>query len=295
MKPELGDILSALSDEHSITILMQASTGLKGDSSTHKSIGLSKKQYYTRLNRLVKLGLISRNNGLYRYTALGALVINTQLKPLEDALTNYWSLLAIDELKRSKVIPQQEQDKIVEIILNKNLVNARGLDGSSRTATVFSTYDDLVKESLRLISSAKSEIFIASRYFEPDVSNLLLEKFKEGVALNILDGNPSGATLVSRLRAALDNPESRSLAEAVLNSSKVRIKRSTLEYSFIVVDGENCGVEIVNPLNPQEFNLAIELSDKKLSQKMINLFEDQCKSAEVDIKVEILNKNNSSN
>ncbi len=295
MKPELGDILSALSDEHSITILMQASAGFKGDSSTHKSIGLSKKQYYTRLNRLVKLGLISRNNGLYRYTALGALVINTQLKPLEDALTNYWSLLAIDELKRSKVIPQQEQDKIVEIILNKNLVNARGLDGSSRTATVFSTYDDLVKESLRLISSAKSEIFIASRYFEPDVSNLLLEKFKEGVALNILDGNPSGATLVSRLRAALDNPESRSLAEAVLNSSKVRIKRSTLEYSFIVVDGENCGVEIVNPLNPQEFNLAIELSDKKLSQKMINLFEDQCKSAEVDIKVEILNKNNSSN
>ena len=295
MKPELGDILSALSDEHSITILMQASAGLKGDSSTHKSIGLSKKQYYTRLNRLVKLGLISRNNGLYRYTALGALVINTQLKPLEDALTNYWSLLAIDELKRSKVIPQQEQDKIVEIILNKNLVNARGLDGSRRTATVFSTYDDLVKESLRLISSAKSEIFIASRYFELDVSNLLLEKFREGVALNILDGNPSGATLVSRLRAALDNPESRSLAEAVLKSSKVRIKRSTLEYSFIVVDGENCGVEIVNPLNPQEFNLAIELSDKKLSQKMINLFEDQCKSAEVDIKVEILNKNNSSN
>ncbi|OHE54580.1 MAG: hypothetical protein A3K61_02660 [Thaumarchaeota archaeon RBG_16_49_8] len=110
-----------------------------------------------------------------------------------------------------------------------------------------------------------------------------------------MDGNPSGATLVSRLRAALDNPESRSLAEAVLKSSKVRIKRSTLEYSFIVVDGENCGVEIVNPLNPQEFNLAIELSDKKLSQKMINLFEDQCKSAEVDIKVEILNKNNSSN
>ncbi|MCL4436087.1 MAG: hypothetical protein M1503_00180 [Thaumarchaeota archaeon] len=290
MKPELEDILSALADEHSIKILMQAATGLKGDSSTHKNIGLSKKQYYTRLNRLVRLGLISRNNGLYRYTALGAIVINTQLKPLEEALNSYWSLLAIDELKRSKVIPQQEQDKIAEIILNKNFINARGLDGGSRKATVFSTHDDAVRESLKLINSAKSEIFVVSRCFEPEVSKLLLGKFRTGVALNILDGNPSGASFTAQLRDLLDNPESKSLTVALLKSTKVRIKRRALEYSFIVVDGEHCGIEIANPLNTQEFNLAIGLSDKEQSQKMIALFEELCKSAEADIKVEISNE-----
>jgi predicted transcriptional regulator len=237
LKPEIEDILAALGDKYSIRMFRQASKGLIGGQSAPGEMGLSKKQFYQRLNKLLKMGLITKSEGLYRHTALGTLVHNVQIRPLEDALANYWNLKVIDELKQSGSIPKQEQERVAESLLSMSSHKALFIHENVCPSKVLVTYDELVKEILRLIQLAKRDIFIASRYFEPTVSLRLMDKVREGVALHILDGNSSGTSLVSRLQAALDDPAVRSLAEKALRSSKVRVRNSTVDYSLIVGDG----------------------------------------------------------
>lgn len=282
-RPNLEDILGALADKHSIRIFKQASTGLKSGQSGLEKIGLTKKQFYSRLKKLVNLGLISKGEGVYKHTSLGTLVNSTQIKPMEEALIDYWDLLAIDELKQSKLIPQQERERIIQSIINETRLK-NYLTQESQPIKIIKTYDELTREVLRLIDLARSEIFIASRYYEPNVSLRMMKKLGEGTSLNILDGNPSGTSLVSRLKTALNDPATRSLAKAMLESPKVRIRNRILEYSFIVVDEEYCGFEVVNPLSPHEFNLAVEFKDQELSRKMIGLFENLWASSELPIR-----------
>lgn len=290
MKPKIEDILDALSNEHSIKIFKQTSTGLKSGKNGIKKTGLTKKQFYNRLNRLINLGLVSKTKGIYKHTSLGTIVNSTQIKPLEEALIDYWNLRAIDELKNSKNIPLQEQEKIAKSIINKNKLNEYSLQNENQPSKIMNTYNELMKEVLRLISLAENEIFIASRYYEPNVSLKLMEKFRECVTLNILDGNPSGTSLTSRLKSALNDPSMRIIAKDMLDSNKVRIKNKILNYSFIVVDGNYCGFEIIDPLNPHEFNIAAEFKDHRVSQKMINLFENLWASSEEPIKNPASNK-----
>lgn len=283
-RPKSVEILEALANESSIKIFKQASTGLKSGETVLEKMGLTKRQFYSRLKKLVNLGLISKTEGVYKHTSLGSLVNSIQIKPLEEALVNYWNLLAIDELKQSKVIPQQEQERIVQSIINKSRLQEYLIQDGGQPTKIMSTYDELVREILRLIDLARSEIYIASRYYEPNVSLRIMEKFGEGVSLNILDGNPSGTSLVTRLKTALNDPATHSLAKAMLESPKVRIKNRILEYSFIVVDGQYCGFEVVNPLNPHGFNLAVEFKNQEISRKMIDLFENLWTSSEIPIK-----------
>ncbi len=282
-RPKIADILGALSDNYSIKIFKQTSTGLKSGQEGLEKMGLTKKQFYSRLNKLVGLGLIFKTGGIYKHTSLGVLVNSTQIKPLEEALINYWNLLAVDELKQSKVIPQQEQETIVQSILD-NAKLKEFFILNSQPIKVMKTYDELTKEVLKLIGSAKKSIYIASRYHEPNVSYRIMEKFGEGVSLNILDGNPSGTSFALRLKAALNDPANNLLAKAMLESDKVRLRNRVLDYSFIVVDEKYCGFEVVNPLSPHEFNLAVEFIDQEVSQKLIDIFEKLWLSSETSIK-----------
>jgi len=280
-KPNLQDIFEALSNEHSLKMFKQGSTGLRSKSEDIEKMGLTKKQFYSRLKKLVKLGLLIRVKGRYIHTALGGFVNSIQIKPLEEALANYWNLLAIDELKKSKVIPEQEQEKIIKSITENSDLNEYLSNNKHEPIKIIKKYEDLAKEVLNLIDSAKTEIFIASRYYEPQVSLRLMRKFSEGVSLHILDGNPSGTPLQTRLEAALKDPKTQHIAKAMLESPKVRLKNKLLTSSFIIIDGEYCGFEIVDPLKPHEFNLAVEFRDKEISQKMKTQFENLWKAPEL--------------
>ena len=276
------DIFAALSDEASIRILKLASTGLGTGPDVPKSVGLTPKQLYTRTRRLLETGLIAKDEGSYRLTSLGLTVANILVKSLEESLANYWKLVAIDELTQSKSIPQKELEKVTRSLLVGTGLGGHLTDGKRQATKIIATYEDLVKEVSRLIESAKTEIHIASRYYEPEVSKRLIEKFGKGVILNILDGNPSGTSLVSRLRAAstAGDPATQAVVKAVLESPKVRIRSLPMEYSFIVIDRRFCGFEVVSPLNPHEFKLAVEFEEDELAQTMVELFEKLWNKAE---------------
>ena len=119
-------IFSILSDKTSLNILKAAYSGLKASSTYYNHIGaskLSKKQFYVRLKRLRKAGLIEKQDGsFYRTTTLGSLVYNSHIKTLEEALANYWQLKAIDIVKARKDFPSKEKEMVIEeIIKGSNL------------------------------------------------------------------------------------------------------------------------------------------------------------------------------
>ena len=82
-------------------------------------LGLSKRQYYDRINNLLKAGLIRRQKGRYELSSFGK-VIFSLYKIAEKASGIYWKLEAIDNIKMSDKSHLAEFDymKIIDILLN---------------------------------------------------------------------------------------------------------------------------------------------------------------------------------
>ena len=65
---------------------------------------MTRKEYYLRLARLVKLDLIKRVEGRYILTTFGEVVYQVQLR-LAVAVNNRWKLIAFDTLYSDDTIP----------------------------------------------------------------------------------------------------------------------------------------------------------------------------------------------
>jgi predicted transcriptional regulator len=100
-------IFSTLADKLSMNIITAASRGLKSNSN-----GLtdqSKKQYYSRLKRLVDAGLLEKQESLYKLTTFGSLVYENHFKTMEKIVPNYWQIKSIDVLKSRNDFPLEKK------------------------------------------------------------------------------------------------------------------------------------------------------------------------------------------
>ena len=116
--PDSFELFSLLSDRGSVNLLKAAYTGLKTNSSNFVG-NLSKRQYYTRLRRLCDFGMIEKRDvgvagmSMYRTTTLGSIIYNGHIKTMEQTLSNYWELKAIDILKTNPNFPPVQKDAII--------------------------------------------------------------------------------------------------------------------------------------------------------------------------------------
>ena len=71
------------------------------------------------MSRMTKTGLIQRKNGKYFLTSLGKVTYKAQTM-IENALTDYWKLKAIDSLDSSinTRLSQEEHDKILNTLID---------------------------------------------------------------------------------------------------------------------------------------------------------------------------------
>jgi hypothetical protein len=130
-----------------------------------------------------------------------------------------------------------------------------------------------------MVSSAKYEIYIAPRYYEPAVGNMILTKFAEGIALHILDSDVCGVSFEKRLRtASVHDARNRELILKFLDTPDLLTEVERLDYSFIVVDGKMCGVELVNPTNPDNFSCALKLENENLARELVEIFHSLAES-----------------
>ncbi len=276
-------VFSLLADRHSANILRASFSGMRA-SSTNYIGNLSKKQFYVRLKRLCYAGLIEKRGSFYRTTTFGSLIFNSQVKTMEETISSYWQLKSIDVLRARTDFPSEEKETIVNEILGttelKSILNSTHLTGFN----IIKNYEALIVEVLSLLEKAEKEVYFATRYHQPHVSNKVFEKFGKGVVLHVLDGNPEQISVENRLNAIIRTPpnqDSSNLVERLLRSNRFDLLRlPELPISFIVVDATHVVYETVNYSNPEQFTTAIsKYNDQYLAQQFIQYFKYLSKDA----------------
>jgi predicted transcriptional regulator len=112
-------VLSAIADKQSLELFRYIAVK-NGDSDSLKTAtNLTRKQYYSRMSRMAKAGLIKRKNGKHYLTAFGKVIYDAQTT-IEKAVDNYWKLKAIDSLEMSDELPREERLKLIDNLLNNN-------------------------------------------------------------------------------------------------------------------------------------------------------------------------------
>lgn len=280
----MEQIFSILADRHSVNILKMAYSGFKASGTSYAG-SLSKKQFYVRLKRLRDSGLVEKRSCMYRATTFGSLLYNGHIKTLEEILTNYWNLKAVDLLKSRQDFPLQQKEKVIDEIIKstslRSIVNGTHLSGFS----VIKDYNRLVIEVTKLMESAQHEVFMASRYHDPHFSKLMFKKIAEGVKMHLLDSLPDQISVENRLNAVLRTPPNREtfeMVDKIVKSGRFDLRRKPITASFIVVDGTTVCYETTSYANPEQFTLAIShYDDPYLAKRFIDYYNTLASDATV--------------
>jgi predicted transcriptional regulator len=115
----VDNVLAAISDKESLQLFRYIASK-NGDSDRLRTeTNLTRKQYYSRLSRMTKAGLVRRKNGKHSLTAFGKVVYDAETT-IEKAINSYWKLKAIDSLELSDELPKEERIKLIDNLLDNN-------------------------------------------------------------------------------------------------------------------------------------------------------------------------------
>src|SRR6266516_3828493 len=93
----VSETLTAISDDKSLVLFNTIALSSGNTDILISKLGLTRKQYYSRMYALTNAGLITRSNGKYSLTSFGKIVYEAQIL-IGKAKQNYWKLKAIDSI-----------------------------------------------------------------------------------------------------------------------------------------------------------------------------------------------------
>jgi predicted transcriptional regulator len=113
----VASILRTIADDKSLELFKMIAQGAIDSETLKNKTKLTRKQYYSRLSRMTKVGLVRKKSGKYLLTAFGKIAFDAQTT-LENGLNSYWKLKAIDSLEVSNELPKEEQQKLIDALLD---------------------------------------------------------------------------------------------------------------------------------------------------------------------------------
>jgi predicted transcriptional regulator len=126
--PIISEVLDAIADDKALTMFNTIALNAGKSDILISTLDLTRKQFYSKIERLIRHGLISRRNGRYYLTTLGKVVYELQ-NTLGVALDNYWRLKAIDSLQNPASLPHSQLNQLVDSLLEnevlKNMILAK--------------------------------------------------------------------------------------------------------------------------------------------------------------------------
>jgi hypothetical protein len=117
------DILKSISDDNGL-ILFNTIALANGESEIQiRKLGLTSKQFYSRISKLTKADLIKRKYGRYSLTVLGRVVYEAHTT-IGKALMYYWKLKAIESIETSSSIklPKDDLAKLVDTLIDNQQI-----------------------------------------------------------------------------------------------------------------------------------------------------------------------------
>jgi len=117
--PQISEVLKAISDDKALTLFNTVALSTGKTDMLLSTMNLTRKQYYSKMERLSKQGLLVRKGGRYYLTTLGKVLYELQ-NTLGVALDNYWKLKAIDSLLTPPALPEFELNNMIDTLLENN-------------------------------------------------------------------------------------------------------------------------------------------------------------------------------
>ena len=117
------DILKSMSDDKCL-ILFNTIALANGESEIQiRKLGLTSKQFYSRISKLTKADLIKRKYGRYSLTVLGRVVYDAHTT-IGKALMYYWKLKAIESIETSPSVklPKDDLAKLVDTLIDNQQI-----------------------------------------------------------------------------------------------------------------------------------------------------------------------------
>jgi predicted transcriptional regulator len=117
------DILRALSEDKAFILFNTIALGEGHDSNILiKKLGITPHQYNSRILRIVKAGLVKKENRKYIATALGNVVFDA-VSMVGKALENYWALKVIESLQsRATSDTAENVSKIIDTLIDDHKI-----------------------------------------------------------------------------------------------------------------------------------------------------------------------------
>ena len=109
-------VMAVLSDTKSFYLLSKIAIAEADSQFLISETKLSAKAFYSRMSRLLKIGVINRKSGKYSLTSFGKIVCHA-LDLITRALNNYWRLSALDSVGMIDSLPITEYNKISNTLL----------------------------------------------------------------------------------------------------------------------------------------------------------------------------------
>ena len=116
----LADVLKSISDDKSLSIFRLIGDVNSSGEFVLKKLGLSSKQYYSRISAMMATDLIKRQRGRYYLTPFGK-VIYCCVLIAKNALNNYYNLKAVESTEGSD-FSNEDLSKLVDALIDNQQV-----------------------------------------------------------------------------------------------------------------------------------------------------------------------------
>ncbi len=274
-------LLSILSKKDALSIFLLAKDGLKAETDTPQKIGLTRKQYYTRLKQLVDAGLIDKSGDIYLHTTLGTFVHQKHILELLEHVKNVKQMKMIDTLKRTSQFSEEDIATFVGKLTGSSLASSAVLH-----VQVLKSYEDMVSVFIERVQFSKKEILLATRFLNELVVNNILMKARGGLNVKVVadsrlldeyDKLLKQYTGESVEKLSTNNKNSLERANVTMNpyypAAEINRRVTDVPFSFVIFDKKEVGVELVDSRNSGQFSVALMIKDETAATEFINYFE----------------------
>jgi hypothetical protein len=115
----VAEIFESLSDEQSVKLFNTIASERVNSVEMRTRVPLTRKQYYSRLSRMIRVGLIKRRSGKLFLTAFGKIVYESQ-KLIEAANNAQWKFKVLDSVDVSEELPKEEREKLLDNLIENS-------------------------------------------------------------------------------------------------------------------------------------------------------------------------------
>jgi len=265
-------VQKALSKKSNYKLFKALYNGVDASESSLKSLGLQRRTFYYALRELNDIGIAVKKDGKYYLSPFGYFLYSMQ-----DKLRQWF--LKENEIKGiTKLLNKNNEDELSYTLL-KDLEEMVGLS-NFEPVKVYIDWKSLTTD-LSILVNAKKSVKIATRYSDPIILKYLKDIVKKDVQIKIISDRKAVAVRLANLSyLTLDNTLLETL-NYLLSSPNLQIKVSNVQFSFIIVDKEEIGVEIPDPFDSAPL-VAFRFKSPTVAERLDNVFEKLFEKGEED-------------